>query len=152
MGGSGLVLVDRFNDAGNEIDAHLRDKFTVGITGLPYAAEMRLPNILGFHYSTVGQSHFPSIVDVALGSLRFVVNAHTRAQVGHQATASALLRLLSPLMIRHGDGQPVPEVGFMFSPKVIRVPAYRDQYQRLKDYLEAGGIATAQPITDQRQY
>ena len=113
---------------------------------------MRLSNILGFHYSTVGQSHFPSLIDVALGSLRFAVNAHTRDQAEHQVAATTLLRLLSPLMIRNGEGEPVLEIGFMFSPKVILVPRYRDQYQRLKDYLAAGGIVTAQSITGKRQY
>lgn len=78
---SGLVLIDRFNDEGNAIEAHLRDKFTVGLTGMPYGnGNIRLSNILGFHYSAIGQSHFPSIVDVVLGSLRFAINAHTRQE------------------------------------------------------------------------
>ncbi len=76
VGGPGMVLIDRFNDEGNAIDAHLRDKFTIGITGLPYSAETRLANIIGFHYSAIGQSHLPSLVDVLLGSFRFAVNAH----------------------------------------------------------------------------
>lgn len=152
LGGSGLVLIDRFNDEGNEIDAHLRDKFTIGITGLPYSQEMRLANISGFHYSSIGQSHFPSIVDVALGSLRFAINAHTRNSTNLLETSKTLLGLLSPLFWRKSETEPVPELGFQFSPKVIKIAKYKSKYQSLKDFLESAGIATHQEITDQRRY
>ncbi|WP_375172717.1 hypothetical protein [Pseudooceanicola sp.] len=152
LGGAGLVLIDRFNDEGNAIDAHLRDKFTVGITGLPYSPEMRLANISGFHYSAIGQSHFPSIVDVALGSLRLAINAHTRQMAGLLGTANTLLGLLSPLFWRQNDSDPVPELGFQFSPKVIRATRYREKYLGLKDFLARAGIVTYQEITDQRTY
>jgi hypothetical protein len=152
-GAPGLVLVDRFNDEGNLIDQHLRDKFTVGLTGMPYGGgEMRLPNIVGFHYSAVGQSHFPSILDVAVGSLRFAVNARTRGQEQHMATACELLKLLSPMFWRAAATGPVTELGFMFSPKVIKAAKYREKYQSLKDFLAECGIVTTQEITDQRQY
>lgn len=151
-GGSGLVLIDRFNDAGNAIDAHLRDKFSVGITGLPYSPVMRLQNIAGFHYSAIGQSHFPSIVDVALGSLRFAINAHTRETAGLIPTANTLLSLLSPLFWRQNADEPVPELGFQFSPKVIRSARYRETYEELKNFLADAGIETHQEITDQRTY
>lgn len=152
LGGAGLVLIDRFNDEGNAIDAHLRDKFTVGITGLPYSPEMRLANISGFHYSAIGQSHFPSVVDVALGSLRLAVNAHTREKTGLIPTANTLLGLLSPLFWRQNVAEPVPELGFQLSPKVIKAPKYKAKYQGLKDFLAASGISTHQEITDQRTY
>lgn len=148
----GLVLIDRFTDAGNEIDGHLRDKFSVGVTGLPYAGEMRLGNNVGFHYSAIGQSHFPSILDVALGSLRFALNAHTRGTTEHLATATALLRLLAPLFWRQRSADLVPELGFQFSPKVIRAKHYRVRYERLKQFLTDAGIPTAQSITDLRTY
>lgn len=148
----GLVLIDRFNDEGNAIEAHLRDKFSIGLTGMPYAQELRLRNIVGFHYSAIGQSHFPSLIDVVLGSLRFAINAHTRGQEANLATARQLLQLISPLFWRDADDQPVPELGFQFSPKIIRAPAYRARYEALKQFLEDGGVATAQPITDQRLY
>lgn len=152
LGGAGLVLIDRFNDEGNAIDAHLRDKFTIGITGLPYTREMRLANICGFHYSAIGQSHFPSVLDVALGSLRLAVNAHTRETTGLMATANTLLGLLSPLFWRQNDDKRVPELGFQFSPKVIKAPKFRTKYQGLKDFLAGAGIATHQEITDERLY
>ena len=148
----GLVLIDRFNDAGSEIDAHLRDKFTVGLTGMPYGKELSLPNIVGFHYSAIGQSHFPSLIDVALGSLRFAINAHTRGLTAHTASAMTLLGLLSPLFWREDGANSISEIGFAFSPKVVQVPTYRQRYQALKDFLAAGGVETGQEITGQRQY
>lgn len=152
VGGGGLVLIDRFNDAGNEIEAHLREKFTIGLTGLPYSSEMRLGRIIGFHYSAIGQSHLPSVVDVVLGSLRFSINAHTRGQAGLLATSGALLRLLSPMFWRNSPGDPVPELGLMFSPKRIRSAVFRARYQSLKDFLAANEVPTLQTITDQRTY
>lgn len=152
MDETGLVLIDRFNDAGNAVDAHLRDKFTIGLTGLPYSAEMRLPKIVGFHYSAIGQSHFPGIVDVALGSLRFAINAHTRNQTGQLTSANTILGLLAPMFWRAAPGDPVPEIGFLFSPKVVRAARYRATYEGLKTFLEGGGVLTAQTITDSRTY
>lgn len=148
----GLVLIDRFADEQNEIEAHLRDKFSVGLTGLPYAGELRLSNILGFHYAAVGQSHFPSLIDILLGSLRFAVNANSRGQEGHRASAMTLLRLLSPLFFRERGNPIVSELGFQFSPKIVRAAGYRLKYQSLKDFLAEGGVTTEQPITSVRQY
>lgn len=149
---SGIVLIDRFNDEGNAIEAHLREKFTIGLTGLPYSKNMRMNKIVGFHYSAVGQSHLPSLIDVALGSLRFAVNAHTRGQAQHHATAHTLLQLLAPLFWREAQNQPVPELGFLFSPKRVRVDAFRQRYEALKAFLATGGLTTGQTITDQRMY
>lgn len=151
-GGIGLVLIDRFNDAGNLIDQHLRDKFTIGLTGMPYSGEMRLPTIVGFHYSAIGQSHFPSILDVTVGSLRFALNAFTRGQDKFLPTARDLLGLISPLLWREAAADSVSEIGFMLSPKVIKAAKYRKRYQDLKDFLSSGGIKIAQPITGERFY
>ncbi|MBY5762563.1 DUF3800 domain-containing protein [Rhizobium leguminosarum] len=149
----GLVLIDRFNDEGNAVEAHLRDKFTVGLTGMPYGdGNKRLTNIVGFHYSAIGQSHFPSLVDVVLGSLRFAINAHTRNRSDYEETAVKLLTLISPLFVRLNGSESVSELGFLYSPKVIKVAKYRARYKALKLFLAAGGIDTTQEITDQRSY
>ncbi|MFO6428462.1 hypothetical protein ACLBKT_00015 [Erythrobacter sp. W302b] len=148
----GLVLIDRFNDAGNEIDAHLREKFSIGLIGMPYGNEMRLANIVGYHYSALGQSHMPSIVDVVLGTLRFALNAHTRGQEQHLQSARAMIELIAPLFWREEGELQVPEIGFIFSPKIIKRDHYRQRYANLKSFLEHCGVAIQQPITDQRQY
>ena len=142
----GLVLIDRFTDEGGRIDGHLREKFTVGVTNMPFSRELRLSNIVGFHYSAIGQSHFPSIVDVALGSLRLAINAHTRAKPNLLPTARTLIGLLSPLFWRGPTAPEVPELGFMFSPKSVRVPMYREKYLSLQRFLTDNGLATAQAM------
>jgi hypothetical protein len=144
-GGPGLALIDRFNDAGNKIEAHLRAKFTTGLTGMPYSPEIRLSNIVGMHYSTIGQSHFPSIIDVALGSLRFAINAHTRGE--NLGTAQKLLTILAPMFWREPGAGSISELGFCYSPVgLIKVPRYRAQYEALRDYLVASGVPTRQRI------
>ena len=118
---------------------------------MPYSMIMHLDRILGFHYSAIGQSHFPSLIDIILGSFRFAVNRHTRCMDEREATAQRLLRLLSPLFIRQADGK-VSELSLLFSPKQIKVERYRDTYQALKDYLTASGIESEQTITEFRMY
>lgn len=147
VGPPGLVLIDRFNDKGNKIDAHLKEKFSIGVTGMPYSSEMRLNKIVGFHYSTIGQSHFPSLIDVIIGSFRFAINAHTHQNEGHMNTAHKILKTIAPLFFRETEEEPVSEIGLLFSPKTVKSDKYREQYQALKEFLEQAGIETAQPIT-----
>jgi len=144
----GLVLVDRFSDS--QIDAHLREKFATGLRGLPYQDPMRLESIIGYHYSVIGQSHFGSVVDIVLGSLRFAVNAHSTQDQSKLSTATTLLRLVRPLFIpRTGK---VDEISLFFSPKVVKVAQYREQYMALKSFLAENGIEAQQEITDVRMY
>ncbi len=149
---SGLVLIDRFNDAGNQIDSHLRDKFTIGLQGMPYSKEMRLHNIVGFHYSAIGQSHFPSVVDVVLGSIRFAINAYTRSDERNLKSAKKIISLVSPLIWRDEKQGKIPELGICFSPKTINVPRYRSQYEGLQGFLAENGMETEQVITGERRY
>ena len=39
-GECGLVIIDRFSDP--RVDNHLREKFTTGLTGMPYSREIKL--------------------------------------------------------------------------------------------------------------
>ena len=153
VGGPGLVLIDRFTDEGNRIDAHLREKFSTGIVGLPGQHDAhRLDNIVGLHYSAIGQSHLPSLIDVAVGSLRFAINAHTRNQERNLGTANLLLRLLSPMFWRREEGAPIPDLGFTFSPMTVRVARYREKYEALKRFLAEAGVHTGQMIHAERPY
>lgn len=148
----GLVLIDRFNDEGNQIDGHLADKFSIGLLDMPYSKEMRLENIVGFHYSAIGQSHFPGIVDVILGSLRFAINACTRNEEKNFDTSKSLLNLLSPMFFREEGAAKVSELGFLLSPKVVKAAKFRDVYSRLHQFLAGSGVDLAQKITGERQY
>lgn len=146
---TGLVLLDRFNDEGNKIDGHVREKVAVGVTGLPYSKEKRLGNLIGVHYSAIGQSHFCSLVDIVVGSLRFAINVHSRDQVKLTGSAGALLNLLSPLFFREeGEfaNEKVSEIGFQFSPKSVRLNHFRAKYLGLHGFLESHGVVCDQSI------
>lgn len=145
----GLVLIDRFTD--RQIDEHLRAKFSVGVTGLPYSSAMRLNRIVGFHYSAIGQSHFGSLVDVILGSFRLAVNAHCAGNGQLLPTARRLLEILAPLFAQ-GPQATIPESYLFFSPKRIRSDTFRRKYQSVKDFLQQNGIPASQEITDIRMY
>lgn len=141
----GLVLIDRFDD--KSIDAHLAEKFSVGITGLPYTKEMRLSNIVGFHYSAIGQSNFTSVVDILLGSIRFSMNGFTRNDLKACDTAKKVIPLLSPMFFREDGRTTVSELGIFFSPKVIKSDKFRAVYQGMKDFFAECGVEVEQAIT-----
>lgn len=147
---SGLVLIDRFSD--NEIDHHLREKFSVGIRGLPYCGDMRLERIVGFHYAAIGQSHMCSVVDIILGSLRFAINAGVSQNEEHLETANAILEILSPLFFKEENMTSISEIGMFFSPKIIRVQRYREKYESLRTFITDAGLDVEQVITAERRY
>jgi hypothetical protein len=146
-GESGVVLIDRFQDG--LIDSHLREKFSVGLTGLPYSCERRLKNIVGYHYSAIGQSHFGSVVDICLGSIRFAVNVFTRNEGQNFTTAKMLIQLLTPLFVKNPDGA-ASVLSLNFSPKRIKAPVYLMKYQALKDFFTSCGLVAAQDIVSHR--
>lgn len=140
----GLALIDRFDD--KEIDGQLREKLSVGLIGhLPYSTEMKIQWIVGYHLAAVGQSHFCSLVDVLLGSLRFAINAFTRARDEELATAKAILKQLAPLFF-HEYSEHVSEISLWFSPKDIRSDAYRAKYLALRDFLAENGVVSSQVL------
>lgn len=146
-GEPGLVLVDRFNDEGNVIDGHLREKFSVGLKAMPFSDQIRLGNIVGLHYSAIGQSHMTSVIDIILGSFRFAINAHTRDERQNEATARRLLGMLAPMCHREGADRKISELSLSFSPKMIQRDHFRARYDALKQFLDASGMDTEQEIT-----
>jgi hypothetical protein len=146
----GLVLIDRFSDP--KIDAHLREKASVGLLGMPYSDSLKLERILGIHYSAIGQAHACSLVDIAIGSLRFAINAHTKGDSGRLETSKTLLGLLSPLFDRGEFSGKIEQTRFHLSPQTVKVEGYRKRYQDLKDFLASGGLELSQEVTDTRTY
>lgn len=148
----GLCLIDRFSD--KQIDSHLRKKFSTGLTGLPYSKEMRLKNIVGFHYSAIGQSHFSSVIDIVLGSFRYAINAHCDSKKDDQKMKAAkiLLKLIEPLFYRYASEKNISELSLNFSPKIIKTATYRSHYQDLKNFLDECGLKPSQEITETRMY
>lgn len=140
----GLVLIDRFSDS--QIDAQLRDRFALGVVNMPYSSAIRLNRILGFHYSSIGQSHFPSLIDIALGSLRFAVNAFTKNDQSRLPTGKKIMELLSPLFWRPGSTGRVSNLSLHFSPKIVGVRSYREKYKKLRDFFTECGVEADQQI------
>lgn len=139
----GLVLIDRFHD--KNIDGQLKEKLAVGLTGpLPYSNTLKLKRIVGYHYTAIGQSHFCSVIDVVLGSLRFAVNAFTQNNQQHAASAQAILQQLAPLFLI--ENEVVSPISLWFSPKEVKVDKYRAKYLALIDHLKANGIKVGQTL------
>lgn len=148
--GCGLCLIDRFSDV--QIDAHLREKFSIGLRGLPYAGDMRLERVMGFHYSAIGQSHFGSVIDIVLGTFRYSINAFSSNDSSKQKSADTLLPLIAPLFLRSDQTDRVLEISLNFSPKIIKADKYRKEYNGLKKFLTKRGIESCQEITATRMY
>lgn len=145
----GVVLIDRFND--KKLDQHLTEKVSIGLTGnFPFSGAMKINNIVGYHIASIGQSHFCSLVDVVLGSLRFSINAFTQNKKEHEKSARLILQQLSPLFFREkggiSNGEKVHPISLCFSPKDVRHPKYREMYIALREYFEVNGIGIEQSI------
>lgn len=141
----GLILIDRFNDERNEVDAQLRERMARGVELRHRGGYVPLDRIVGYHYAAIGQAHFTSLSDIVVGSLRWAINVHCREQE-HREAALNLLGIMSPLFWREHGQDEVPDIGFCFSPFNIRNPRYHDTYIRLQQFLRDGGIASSQNI------
>ncbi|MCK0095498.1 hypothetical protein MWU60_07935 [Yoonia sp. F2084L] len=136
----GMVLLDRFNDLGNKIDGHLTEKFSIGLTGLPHSEQFRLDRVVGLHYSAIGQSHMPSLIDIILGSYRFALNSHCRNEAKHHVSAGKILKSLRPLFPSDRAGAGIPRISISFSPLDIRVPPFKVKYTNAIDFLRSNGL------------
>jgi len=139
---TGIVLIDRFSDP--KIDHHLREKFSIGISGdrLPFSDSIRLDRIIGFHYSAIGQSHFTSLIDVILGSFRFAINAVLNKK--HVKSANTIIELLKPLFLF--SKSQIDLISFSYSPQEIRKKEYRNLYLEVDEFLKKNGLKPEQNI------
>jgi hypothetical protein len=68
----GLVLIDTLQD--NTIVGFLRQKFSVGLKGLPYSSSYRLYRVLGLHLASIGRnpsySELPKRANAAIAASR----------------------------------------------------------------------------------
>lgn len=135
----GLVLIDTFQDS--QLSKFLREKFSVGIMGLPYSPVYRLEKILGFHLATIGSSNFCSIVDIVLGSFRYSINS--RSDPLKLPTVRTLLGQLSNLCIKTSNGK-IDELSVFFSPKRIKAHSYLAEYKALHKFLAENGFEAEQ--------
>jgi hypothetical protein len=135
----GLVLIDTFQDS--KLSKILREKFSVGIKGLPYSPVYRLERILGFHLASIGSSNFCSIVDIVLGSFRYSINSRFDPQ--KLPTVGTLLGQLNPLCIKTRSGK-IDELSVFFSPKRIKAHIYLAEYKALHIFLAENGFEAEQ--------
>ena len=142
--GPGLMLIERCDDGGARIAAHLIHKFSTGSSGLPYSPEIRLYNLPDHHYTAYGQSHFPSLVDMAIGSLRVALNACTASVQANIDTARYHLGLVAPMFYREPDEARISEVSLLVGRGALQPGQYRAQYQSLRDFLAQAGIDMVQ--------
>jgi hypothetical protein len=143
----GLVLIDTFQD--NQLANIMREKFQIGLKGMPYGGEIPLSRILGYHLATIGSSYFCSVIDIVLGAFRYAIN--NRADTNKSGVVGDLLAQLSPLFIRNGKGD-ILELSLFFSPKIIRIEKYRNEYLALHRFFSDAGLVPSQQITDERTY
>ncbi|MBH0112819.1 hypothetical protein I5E68_07625 [Novosphingobium sp. YJ-S2-02] len=146
MNEKGIVLIDRFTDANNEIEGHLKEKMAVGVQLHHRNTPTRLSNIVGFHYSAIGQSHFTSLIDIIVSSLRYAINVQTRNEDNRRGALN-ILEALSPLFFRYNGHVQVPDIGFCFSPMNVRSDRYHGLYIALQGFLREGSIDSGQTIT-----
>ena len=140
--GHGIVLLDTFVD--HQLNGILREKFAIGLTGLPFSPTLRLDRTLGFHLASIGTSNFCSVIDIVVGSLRYAINCRTDSK--KQKIANQLLRQISPLCLRDPFDE-VDELSLFFSPKTIKSAAFRKKYLGLQEMLGDAGMPPAQSIT-----
>jgi len=131
----GVVLVDTFNDV--QLNNVLREKFSMGIGGsLPFSRTLPLDRILGYHQATIGTSHFTSVIDVVLGSLRYAVNSRKE----NRPVCKTLIGQLAPLCIYESFNNRVSSLSINFSPKNVRAPKYLAVYKELCAFFSENGI------------
>ena len=139
----GIVLIDTFQDS--QLSKILREKFSVGIKGLPYSPVYRLERILGFHLACIGSSNFCSIVDIVLGSFRYSINSRFDPQ--KLPTVRTLLGQLSNLCIKTSNRK-IDELSVFFSPKRIKAHSYLAEYKALHKFLAENGFEAEQVPTN----
>jgi hypothetical protein len=122
----GSMSLDRF-DRQPEL---IRKKFSEGLT-FPEHSQM-LNRVVAIQPAILGASHFCSLADVVLGSLRQAVNNQS-TKLGLELVAQ-----LAPLC-RRSDGD-VDDRSIVLSPTVVRNPRYQQLYADLREFLRKGGV------------
>ena len=119
---------------------------------LPYSESLRLGNILGIHYSAIGQSHFCSLIDILLGMFRHAIYASANAGEDGKQTAKSIVQQIAPLFFCEREDGKISEFSINFSPKIITVPPFMSRYQALKDFFIECGVVPCQQITNHWMY
>lgn len=133
-GVGGIVKFDRTTDY--KQDAYLKTIFSDGITLSPTRPPKKLKYIVSVDSTQIGNSHFTSLIDIIVGSFRFVINEPDKDRIG-----SKLLKSLAKIMWGAVDKRGTLRVrdrGFCVRPKNVNHPGYKANIEatiaRLNEY------------------
>ena len=135
----GTVCIDRLPEKFSY--DYLKSKFQGGVT-LPDGRNPRLSRIVHYSVSSDGASHVSSLVDIALGGVRYCVNA--AGGIGKEPIAKAMFPNLAQMLWHKTTAEGTRQVGgygFIQYPKNIKVPQYATMYQELATTLGEWGSA-----------
>lgn len=131
-GDVGVVCIDRVDPKFGF--GYLRDRFQQPLT-LPDGRSPRLKRVIHYSMSCDGASHISSLVDLAIGGMRYCVNAATGK--GRDAVAEQLLPSLATLLwSKEVNGEHYArDRGFLLYPKEVRAEVYKEEYAQLVSTL-----------------
>lgn len=133
----GAVCLDRLPD--QFAYGYLASKFQHGVE-LPDGRQETLSRIIHYSVSSDGASHISSLVDIALGGMRYCVNA--AGGIGKEDVARDILPPLAEMMwhkLQNDGVRQVGSYGFLQYPKVIKVQSYQAEYDSLVRTLTEWG-------------
>jgi hypothetical protein len=136
-GANGAVCLDRLPD--QFAYSYLASKFRHGVE-LPDGRQVNLRRIVHYSVSSDGASHISSLTDIALGGMRYCINA--TAGIGKEAVAREILPPLAEMMwhtVKPNGVRQVGGYGFLQYPKEIWTQAYKAEYESLAQALSDWG-------------
>lgn len=130
----GAVCVDRLDEKFGY--NYLRNRFQKPLD-LPDGRTPALERIIHYSMSCDGASHISSVVDIALGSMRYCIN--TAMGTGNEAVVGQLFPKVSRLLWSkmNGSTHQIGGYGFLQYPKIVKSDTYRADYDTLVRKLTA---------------
>ena len=89
--------------------------------------------------ASIGTSHFPSLVDVILGTFRYAISHRDGRKREMAKSMLQQLRGVCPTIGQPGK-QWIPEEYIFQSPRTIKAEKYQEQYRKLYDFLLEAGL------------
>jgi hypothetical protein len=129
----GAVCIDRVEeDFGFK---YFRETFRTPFT-YPSGWQSKADRVIHYSMSCDGASHINSLVDLAIGGMRYCMNAAMGN--GKDEVAEQIMRSLAKLLWapRERNGKRyLLDYGLILRPQNVEVPAYREDYKRLIEKL-----------------
>jgi hypothetical protein len=139
----GMVFIDTYDDG--TLTNVLREKFQRGFTG-PLYEDTPLERVVNWSQSSNGTSHFSSVADIVVGTLRYAANNRNDPSPRTRTLAGNLVKSLSPMWHRDPVTGKVKQSSLRFCPRQVYTPEYRAQYLDLKLFLAMNGAESLQPV------